>query len=305
MYDTIGMFLENCNMKETLLTNSSESYNKMTGEVIIRGNYQNLRIKMNGNNVTVTGSLPKFYFGDNFQQLTRQDTEKAIEKASDLLQLPLNESKVFRLDIGSNIDLKEPLNNYYSCLGNLSRFKKSLIANKQTLLYTTTQKALEFYDKSREMKRSKQTIPALFNGKNVLRYELHLTKRIKHLLKVPELRTKHLFDESVYIKGIDIWKDFYFSIQRVNRLKFNNEEIIMINARKLKNQLALIGLKSIGENELLEMIEASKGQIKHREQISRLKDVVKKLSMEKELTEPNEAIKELDSKVLRVTKYYR
>ncbi|MDR3596493.1 phage/plasmid replication protein [Clostridium sp.] len=305
MYDTIGMFLEDSLLKEGLLTNSSESYNQMTGEAIIRGNYENLRIKMNGNKVSVIGSLPKFYFGDNLQQLTRKDTEKAIEKASDLLQLPLKESKVFRLDVGSNFNLNEPLNNYYSCLGNLSRFKKSLIANKQSLLYTTTQKALEFYDKSREMKRSKQNIPALFNGKNVLRYELHLTRNIKNLLKIPELRTKHLFEESVYMKGIDFWKDSYFSIQRINRLKFNSEAIIMINARKLKNQLALIGLKSIGESELLEMIEANKGQIKHREQISRMKDIVKELSKEKEFTEPNESIKELDSKVSRVAKYYR
>jgi hypothetical protein len=217
----------------------------------------------------------------------------------------LSESNIFRLDIGSNITLNEPLYNYYTCLGHLSRFKKSLIANKQSLLYTTTQKALEFYDKKRELKRSRQNTPAFYDGKNLLRYELHFTRNINSFFNIPELKAKHLFDESVYIKGIDFWKDFYFSIQRVNSLKFNPEAFMTTNARTLKNQLALIGLKSIGEDQLLEMIDANKRQIKHREQISRMKDVVKELSREQELTEPNESIKELDSKVLRIAKYYR
>jgi hypothetical protein len=52
------------------------------------------------------------------------------------------------------------------------------------------------------------------------------------------------------------------------------------------------------------MIEASKSQIRHRNQISRMKDVIKDLSKENELTEPNESIRELDSKVLKATKCY-
>jgi len=305
MYDTLGMFLENSNLRDGLLSNPIESYNQSTGVIILKGNCENLRVNKNCDKVSVIGSLPKFLLGSNLQQLTRKDTELAIEKASDLLQLQLKQSKIYRLDIGANFTLNEPLSNYYTCLGNLSTFKKSLRANRQSLLYTTTQKALEFYDKSREMKRSKQNIPDLYNDKNILRYELHLTRKINNSLKIPKLRAHNLYEESVYIKGINFWKDHYFSIQRVTRLKFNPEAIIMINAKALKNQLALIGLQKIGEEHLLEMIEASKSQIKHRNQISRMKDVVKELSKEPELTEPNESIKELDSKVLRTVKYYR
>ncbi len=305
MLDTIGMFLENNYLKEGLLTHPKETYNQETGEVVQYGYLKNLRVKANGDKVSVIGSLPKFYLGSNLQQLTRKDTELAIEKASDLLQLPLKESKIFRLDLGANLIVNEPLQNYYSCLGQLSRFQKSFIANKRSLLYTTSTKALEFYDKTREMKRTKQMIPILYSGKNILRYELHLTRNITDSFRIPELKANNLYDESIYIKGIDFWKDFYFSIQRVNRLIFNKEAIIMINAKTLKNQLAVIGLKIVGEDHILEMIEASKKQIKHRNQISRMKDVVKDLSNEKELTEPNEAIKELDEKVKRVAKYFR
>lgn len=130
MYDTVGMFLENHSLKEDLLENPKDMVYPDTGEVRTFGNYKNLRVKLNGNNTSITGSLAKYYFGDNLQQLTRKDTERAIEKISDYLQLPVSEANIFRLDIGANFILDEPLYNYYTCLGNLSRFKKSLIANK-------------------------------------------------------------------------------------------------------------------------------------------------------------------------------
>jgi len=305
MFDTVGMFLSDNYLKESLINISKESFDKITGERILTGTLENLRIKRIGNRVSAIGSLPKFYFGDNIQSLTRKDTEAAIEKASDLLHLPMKESAIFRLDIGSNFILDLPLQNYYTCLGELSRFKKSEIANKQTLLYSTSTKTLQFYDKVNEAKRSKQTIPEIFNQKNVLRYELQLKKKIPGSLKLPEVKAKQLYDENFYIKGIDFWKNFYFLIQRVNKLKFNQESLTMVNARTLLYQLAAMQVKTIGEGELLSMIEANKNQIKHRNQVSRMRELVKSLSNEPELTEPNEAIKELDSKVKRVSRYYR
>ena len=305
MFDTVGMFLGNSYLKESLINNSKESYDKSTGEVILTGTLENLRIKNRGNNISIIGSLPKFYFGDNIQTLSRKDTQITIEKITDLLNLPIDESKIFRLDIGNNFIMNLPLQNYYTCLGELSRFKKSEIANKQTLLYSTTSKSLQFYDKVNEAKRTKQNIPEVFKQKNVLRYELQLKKRIPGSLKLPEVRAKHLYQENFYIKGINFWKDFYFLIQRVNRLKFTKESLTMVNARHLLYQLAAMQVKAIGEDQLLSMIEANKNQVKHRNQVSRMKELVKSLSNEPEITEPNEAINELDSKIKRASNYYR
>ena len=79
----------------------------------------------------------------------------------------------------------------------------------------------------------------------------------------------------------------------------------MINARSLLYQLAAMQVKAIGEDQLLSMLESNKNQLKHRTQFVRMRELVKSLSNEPEITEPNEAIKELDSKVLRSSKYYR
>ncbi|MEI7585163.1 hypothetical protein, partial [Runella sp.] len=47
--------------------------------------------------VSVKGSMPKFLFGDNFQLLTRQTSEQAVEKLSDVLGLPFKLAQVRRL----------------------------------------------------------------------------------------------------------------------------------------------------------------------------------------------------------------
>lgn len=305
MYDTVGMFLENNSLNEDLISNPKETYFSNTGEITVTGNLENLRVKNNGNKVSVIGSLAKFYFGDNIQQLTRKDSELAVEKISDLLQLPMQESKIFRMDIGNNFILNFPLQNYYSCLGDLSRFKKSQIANNQSLLYTTSTKTLQFYDKVSEVKRTRQSLPEVFTGRNVLRYELQLKKRVTSSLKLSELKAKDLYEEKFYMKGIEFWKDFYFLIQRVNKINFKYEALSMVNAKTLKTQLALIGLKVIGEDHLLEMIETNKNQLDYRQQAKRMKELVKSLSNEPDLTAPNEAINELDSKVKRAVNYFR
>ena len=305
MYDTIGMFLENHSLNEALIRNTKVSFMTETGEITVTGTLANLRIKKTGYKVSVIGSLPKFYFGDNLQHLTRKDSELAVEKISDLLQLPIKESNIFRLDIGYNFILNYPVQNYYICLGKLSRFKKSQIANNQSLLYTTSTKTLQFYDKVREIKRTKQSLPEKYTGRNVLRYELQLKKRVTGSLKLPQLKAKDLYDEKFYIKGIEFWKNFYFLIQKVNKINFKYEALSMVNAKTLKTQLALIGLKVIGEDHLLGMIETNKDQLEYRQQAKRMKELVISLSKEPNLTEPNEAIIELDSKVKRAANYYR
>lgn len=301
MYDTIGMFLENDFLNENLICNSRETINKETGEVVVTGEIENMRIKRRGNMITLLGSLPKFYLGNNVQNFSRKDTELAIEKLSDELNLPLNQSTIFRLDIGANFILSEPLQMYYSCLGNLSRFKKSEIANRNSLLYTTSTKSLEFYDKIKEMKRSRQAIPKTMIGRRVLRYEIHLTNKVADSMKLPEVKAKDLIEEDFYKKAIIFWKELFFSIQRINALKFEKGSLPLLNRKKLLSGLAAMQVKNIGENELLSLVEANKKNIKHREQYQRMKNLVRNLSNHPDLTEPNEAIKELDSEITKRT----
>jgi hypothetical protein len=306
MYDTTGFHLINKYSQDCLkyLDQGKDEIDRQTGLIWSKGKIENMYVKVNGEHISTSGSLPKFYLGNNLEQLTRKDTERAIEKLSDILHLPLNESRVFKLHIGSNFIVTEPLLNYYSCLGHLNRFQRSEIANKKSILYTTSDKALEFYDKKKEAKKSKTEIPEPLRTQNILRYELKLSKHIPGLLKTDELKAKDLFDETVYMKSIELWQSYYFAIQKITKLKFKGEIIEMIGVKELQSHLALIGLKTIGENELFQMLESYKKKI-NKHDYSRIRKKINDLANLSELTEPNEAIQELDKKVKMAVKHYR
>lgn len=306
MYDTIGFYLQQSEAYKCLhlLSNQRENIKNETGEIICTGTLENLRLKINGEHLSISGSIPKYLFGNNLESLTRKDTQTAIEKLSDILHLPIKDSKVFRLDLGANILVKEPLQNYYSCLGFLPRFSRDQFGNNKTLSYKTTQKILVFYDKLKEARKSKVKIPEFYQDHPLLRYELRFLKRVSESLKVSEIKAEDLYKESSYIKTIDLWKQYYFSIPKINSIKLTNEALTMVNVKDFEKQLALIGLKTIGEQEIFQLLENSKSEI-DKMTFSRLKKKVTELLKQPELTEPNEAIKELDSKVNQTVRNYR
>lgn len=281
--------------KTNCLTNVKQIIDEY-GEIEYKGNFQNLLCKINQYGITLYGSLPKYFYGDNLQVLTRSDTQKAIQKLSDEIGLPLNESNIYRIDIGNNFAMKEPINAYLCCLGDSSRLEKK--PYKHGLQYSNKSKTLSFYDKISDMKRHKESVPELFRTQNILRYEIHLTKGIKKQFGLKELKASKLYQENLYIRLLDKWKNEYFSIERINKPRFTSEVFEMIEVKFLINELALVGLKQIGEDTIMELIEDSykSGKIEYM-QAHRLKDKIKQLRNLPELTEPSETIQELDSKV--------
>jgi tRNA A37 threonylcarbamoyladenosine dehydratase len=76
------------------------------------------------------------------------------------------------------------------------------------------------------------------------------------------------------------------------------------NVKQFQIQLMLIGLNSLGIDEVNNMIELSRDEL-GRYQVKRIKDKIKQIKKTKELTEVNPLISELDSKVKNANPYYR
>ncbi|TVL97280.1 MAG: hypothetical protein CV087_22540 [Candidatus Brocadia sp. WS118] len=309
MYDTVSLWQKSQSTEHipNLLTEAKTNIIQRTGEIYSNGKLENLKVNVNSNGVSIKGSLAKFLFGNNLEQLTRKNTQLAIEKLSDSLKLPLQGAIVYRLDIGANFILKRAVSEYISLLGGVRYYKRSEIADKQTLLYLTSKRAMAFYDKVKELKRHQEPIPEVFQGRNVLRYELRFTKRLPEQLNEKKaVSVLKLYDENFYISVLEKWKSEYFKIQRLNRLKITGA-IKMSSVREFVNQLALIGLTNIGGEAIaLEMIENAKsnGEL-DKMQYKRFKDKIRELATNESYLELNEAIFELDSKVRQAVNYYR
>ncbi len=123
---------------------------------------------------------------------------------------------------------------------------------------------------------------------------------------MPVLTAQHLYDEKVYMKMIDVWYEHYQSINKIRLQGFTKD--VMNSAKLLERQLILKGLEAIGgEQEFSKIIDRAKaeGKFNNRGQAKRLKDKIRAVSNDKDLTEESELITELNEKVKQAKQFYR
>lgn len=303
MFDTVG---GRCFTKEHLkwqnLAFVKEERDTKTGLITLRGNLNNLQVKEIPEGYKVFGSLPKYFFGNNLEVLSRKSTMQAIEKLSDDLGINISESKLFRFDVSCNLIMLNEVKHYINLLDDLSRFRKSQY--RESLYYSTDKIELIFYNKTLEMSRKRQAIPEHFKQyKNrILRYEMRYLRGIKHYFK-RDINLHDLSNESFYIELIKQWKEYYFQINKKGKLKFN--DMALTDVKNFQNQLMLQGLIALGGfDEVVNMIELSRNDI-GRHKVKRIKDKIKALKKSKELIEVNPLIKELDTRIKNANNHYR
>lgn len=285
------------------LNNVGEHY--YNNEPIITGDLNGLKISLNTNQLKVKdGSLCKWFLGDNFKTMGRSDTQKAIEKLSDILHLPMGKATVTRLDVAQNFITMHPPEVYFNHLGEL-RYTERLL-QPSGLYYKGSNLSLCFYDKNKEQKSHRRPIPDLYQNRNVLRYEQRYTSRVASQMGVSEVTGALLYDEAFYQEVLNRWRAKYEAIQKVNDISLNFE------AMKTKQQLYKMGVLSIvqmagGAMKMYEQIREAQnqGKLTKKQAFDLRKTVKDALEVREGLTVQNEAIKELNKKVAEAIKYYR
>lgn len=229
MYDTIHFWID-----RTILQNNPYRIKEFLSNVdeydttkgyYIRAGLRNFSVYINDAGVSLKGSLSKFYFGNNIQSLSLDDTYKAIEMLSEMLNISLFDAKITRIDIGAVLITKYAPISYFKYFGNKRYFKRSQYMDN-TLYYRTDKRSLAFYDKTIEAKKAKINIPDEYLDKNLLRYELRFTQRIAIQLKEKEITGLTLCNNLFFSKLISHWKNEYASIEKINsNQQLNYEEI--------------------------------------------------------------------------------
>jgi len=306
MIDTVTLWLETRDaFGVKFLCDAREQVSLETGEVSVFGSYKNLRVHCNASGISLKGSLSKYELGDNLQRLTRGKVQMAIERLCDETSLNWKRAKVFRLDVGTCLVVKQPCSTYLRGLGELPRYQRSE-QGENGLLYTSSTKALSFYDKIKEVRKKQERLPSAFEGLNVLRYEIQCRQRLKDVFRLPEIFAESLYNETFYIQALSLWRDAYFAIHKQGKVKFNPEMLKTLSVKKLESSLAAIALKELGEREVLAMIqEARRDGLLTKIQAKRLRAKVRELATLPAIIEPSEAMLELDSKVKQAVQFYR
>lgn len=312
MYDTLNLKLSvydagGCSFLEetpAFLDPLSLGYHEYRGEAAVTGKLGNLSISANRYQLKVkNGSFCKWYLGDNYQSLSRGDMARAVEKLSDTLHLPLNKASVTRLDIAQNFILKHPISTYLNHLGQLRGAVR--LQQPNSLYYSMKGGCMVFYDKNREQQANKEQTPDLYKGRNVLRYERRFTQRLAAQFG-QAVTASTLYDEDFYVSLINRWKDDYRLISKVNDISINFQS--MTSKRQFYKMAALSLVERFGgQTPFLEQLqEAQKQGTLTAKQAYDIRQAVKDACNAGEgLTAPNEAITELDKKLMEAVRYYR
>lgn len=306
MFDTVvfkmikGDVFKGCFYDKITPILSDFSEHNFKGRYVVMGNLDNLKVTVSDENLKITGSLCKWFLGNNYKTLTRRDAQQAIEKLSDTFNLPMSSAKVTRIDIADNVILKNPIDVYFNHLGLLRYFKR--LEEPDGLYYATTKMRLCFYDKIKELRNNGDTIPEIYEGANVMRYEMRL-------LKPQGIISANLYEERQYMEFIKLWEKKYNEINKINSSKLNFEDMKTIKDLQ-RYGLMLIAQQAGGELAFYKQLdEASKtGKLTKKQKYDikrKFKDVFDIVGCNGETTDNEDIIKELNDKIKRAVKFYR
>lgn len=311
MYDTINFRLLQSEAGGVDFFSKTACYLENIGEhnydgvIVLTGSLKGLKVSLNKNQIKVKdGSLCKWYFGDNYQTMGRRDTQRAIEKLSDTLHVPMSKATVTRLDIAQNFITRYPPEVYLSHLGAL-RYATRL-QEPNGVYYNHTGGRLCFYNKNQEQKHHKEPIPELYEGRNVLRYEQRYTNRVARQLKADKVTGALLYDEAFYVGILNRWGDAYKDIQKINDVSLNFK---VVNSKQQLYKMGVLCLVELlgGQYQFIENVSEGykRGELSKKQAFDLRDTINKACEIKGGFTVPNEAIQELDKKVIEAVKFYR
>ena len=275
------------------------------GEQVVSGSLNGYRITVSQNGVNIKDhSLCKWFLGDNFQTMWRGDTQRAIEKLSDILHLPIDKATVTRIDFAQNFIVKHPTEVYFNHLG--TSYPAKRLEQPDGLYYTTKNGLLIFYNKLKEQKAKGQPIPELYANRNTLRYEQRYKRGLSRTFKVERVTGAMLYNEAFYMGLVDQWKGSYKEIKKINDVSINFENMKGKKDFDLIGRLCLIEQRGGESSMIKEITEAYKKGELLRRQADELKRATHEACKLKEgFTTQSDVIKELDKKVDEACRFYR
>lgn len=305
MIDTIKLWLKSeeitsMNLLAELplrLTNVSDTIDRNTKKIIFKGYLKCLFVLISENGVFISGSLSRYYHGNNMHTLSFIEIKLAFKMIEQKLNIPIEKAKVQRLDIAENFIVDYPVKNYYQYLGEMPFHARNEMKNG--IYYNGKEKTSLFYDKIIERKQNNETVPDCYLGKNILRFELRYEKRLGKQFNRQFLYVSDLFLESFFKDLLIRYKMDYQKIHKYRSL-IHYSDLLINDWPQFKNQVKLRGMEALGgEAQLLNTLaQARKDKaFKNNMHATRMIRDVKKTYQMGVFTESHPLIDELESKL--------
>jgi hypothetical protein len=234
------------NHLKTILTNVKTIESETSIE--FQGYLNNLYIKYNNvKGLSIQNSIAKFKYGNNLQTLNYNDLINTVSVLRKTLDIPIEYSKVTRLDIAENIVTDHQPTLYCQFLESAKHFQRD--ARDGNAQFTNCNRHFVFYDKWKENKH--KTKNEILGPRQVLRYEYRLKNHqtIAGCLGLKKVTLQDVIDR--YQMLIDAWFTNYQSIRKKKSVTVFKPEVFLA-PRAFEKMLQVEGIKHLGGIEAIE-----------------------------------------------------
>lgn len=260
-----------------------------------KGKLKNFDVTLVEGCIKLTGSLTKYFWGNNIRNLSRMETCMAIFQLSNTLKLPIEKAKVTYIEFSFNFEMKYPPQAYFYHLGyhkSLGRFEQP-----DSVYYRTkySNQQYFFYDKVKEAKSDSKLLNV--EEKNLLRYEIRLN-RLTEYFQISKITCEQLYEKDFYQKVLDSYIEAYLEI---NKNPIVNLDYTQLGATKsVIEYFAMSYIEIVGQNKIYKGIEEMRlrNALNRNEYYSKAKAKVRTLCDSYKDVSRTPIIDELTSKVL-------
>lgn len=206
------------------------------------GKIDNYRIVVHENgNVYLTGSICKFYNGNNLRVIKKEQLGDALKLLSNRTGLPIEKGRIMRIDVGINLEVENLTKFYFDCLKETSRFVKN--QRDTEVRYSKESFDIVFYDKIRELRKNDPITYERNKDKKVVRIEVRLRKRVRGLLGYANNVKAVMLRSTTFYNKLQLFLvKQYEAIEKRSNLKLN--EIREVS--DVKNFIAYNGIEKLG-----------------------------------------------------------
>ena len=259
MIDTIKLWLSSEDLMDIdimgelplKLTNTSTKVKDKTNRTTITGYLDNLFVMLSDAGICISGSLSKYYKGNNMHTLSFVEIKEAFAKINNALGISVEKAKVHRLDITENYVIDYPVLNYFQQMGDMKHNKRLEADNG--LYYNGSKQTVLFYGKVKEREEKKEPVLKHFLGKNVFRYELRFMERLGEQFHRKNLYVSDLLDKVFFKELLVIYINQYRKIYKHKSVLHYSK--LQINDRnEFWKQIKLHGMQSLGGEVMLLLI---------------------------------------------------
>lgn len=275
----------------TKLGNSFEKTNYKTGEIYNESYHKNFTIREYQEKTTILGSVNKFGAGNNYENISYNDSIELIYSFGSEIGIDLSDFGVYQLEIGSCFVMEQEPCFYIENLLQLSRYKSGVYYSRQKAtgkVFETEKNKYIAYDKVKEVRAYKEQLKNEYKGLNLLRIEDKYIKQIKKSLNfIPKV--SDLQNADLKAKLLTNYKNKFENILKVHNLEIPTniktfgdlkKALLLVNTER--TQALLNAINIMQSNNQIAPTEASKMKkfLKEREKSASEFNLTDKLNKE-------------------------